>query len=66
MILGLSDGIFPSLQNSISKKEDGTKTLNFARFIAAFFGWIFWICALLGWIEWQDALSFIRMIFLLG
>ena len=65
-ILGISDGIFPSLGNSIVKKDDGERDVDFARLLAAFFGWCFWVAALIGWIEWSEALSFIRMIFVIG
>jgi hypothetical protein len=65
-ILGIADGIFPSLGNSIVKKEDGERDVDFARFLAAFFGWLFWVASLIGWIKPSEALSFLRMIFMLG
>lgn len=65
-ILGISDAIFPTLGNAIVKKEDGERDIDFARFFAGFFGWLFWVAALIGWIEWSEALSFIRMIFMIG
>lgn len=65
VILGLTDGIFPTLGNSIIEKEDGEKTVDFTRLFAALFGFMMWIALIMGWISWSEFLGFIKMIFML-
>ncbi|RFC53244.1 hypothetical protein [Brumimicrobium aurantiacum] len=65
-LLGLSDGILPTFKNSITTDENGEKGLNYARAIAAFFGWLFFVALLKGWIRLDEFLSFIKIIFIIG
>ena len=62
ILLGISDGLFPGVKNSIEKTNKGQMEINHARLIAAVLTWGCFIAVLKGWLTLSMALDFISAI----
>lgn len=62
ILLGIKDGVFPSVENSVKRDEKGTPHLNTARMVAGVLSWLVMIAALLGFLPWESVLAFLKML----